>query len=96
MARHFRTLALCSSSVDAERISASWLLRLPADHRPRLHRGLSRFLFSSNGLPFVPRLDEVGRRGRAGLRIVLHRRAQHAPGGGPVRDEAPIAQLGVV
>ena len=44
---------------DADRISASWLLFLPADHRPRLHRGLSRFLFSSNGLPFVPRLDEA-------------------------------------
>ena len=44
---------------DPDRISASWLLFLPADHRPRLHRGLSRFLFSSNGLPFVPRLDEA-------------------------------------
>ena len=44
---------------DPSRISASWLLFLPADHRPRLHRGLSRFLFSSNGLPFVPRLDEA-------------------------------------
>ena len=44
---------------DPNRISASWLLLLPADHRPRLHRGLSRFLFSSNGLPFVPRLDEA-------------------------------------
>ena len=44
---------------DRGRISASWLLYLPADHRPRLHRGLSQFLFSSNGLPFVPRLDEA-------------------------------------
>jgi hypothetical protein len=44
---------------DPSRISASWLLILPEDHRPRLHRGLSQFLFSSNGLPFVPRLDEV-------------------------------------
>lgn len=42
-----------------DRISASWLLYLPVDHRPRLHRGLSRFLFASNGLPFVPRLDEA-------------------------------------
>lgn len=44
---------------DHDRISASWLLFLPADHRPRLHHALSRFLFSSNGLPFVPRLDEA-------------------------------------
>lgn len=44
---------------DPERISASWLLFLPDNHRPRLHRGLSQFLFSSNGLPFVPRLDEA-------------------------------------
>ena len=44
---------------DPDRISASWLLFLPVDHRPRLHRGLSRFLFASNGLPYVPRLDEA-------------------------------------
>ena len=44
---------------DPARISASWLLALPADHRPRLHRGLSRFQFSSRGLPFLPRLDEA-------------------------------------
>ena len=44
---------------DPNRISASWLLLLPVDHRPRLHVGLSRFLFASNGLPFVPRLDEA-------------------------------------
>ena len=43
---------------DPTRISASWLLNLPADHCPRLHHGLSRFLFSSNDLPFLPRLDE--------------------------------------
>jgi hypothetical protein len=42
-----------------DRISASWLLYLPVGHRPRLHRGLSRFLFASSGLPFVPRLDEA-------------------------------------
>lgn len=42
-----------------DRISASWLLYLPVNHRPRLHRGLSRFLFASRGLPFVPRLDEA-------------------------------------
>ena len=44
---------------DPGRISASWLLFLPADHRPRLHRPLSRFLFAANGLPFVPRADEA-------------------------------------
>lgn len=45
--------------LDPDRISASWLLLLPHDHRPRLHRGLSRFLFSSNGLPFVARPGEA-------------------------------------
>ena len=45
--------------LDPQRISASWLLLLEPHRRPRLHRGLSRFLFSSNGLPFVPRLDEA-------------------------------------
>lgn len=44
---------------DPNRTSAAWLLFLPVHHRPRLHRGLSRFLFASNGLPFVPRLDEA-------------------------------------
>lgn len=44
---------------DPNRISASWLLLLPADHRPRLHHGLSRFLFTAGGLPFLPRLDEA-------------------------------------
>jgi hypothetical protein len=44
---------------DPERISASWLLAIEVGHRPRLHRLLSRFLFSSNGLPFLPRLDEA-------------------------------------
>jgi hypothetical protein len=44
---------------DPGRISASWLLFLQPSHRPRLHRRLSRFLFTSNGLPFVPRLDEA-------------------------------------
>lgn len=45
--------------LDPARTSATWLLLLRADHRPRLHRGLSRFLFTGNGLPFVPRLDEA-------------------------------------
>lgn len=41
------------------RLSASWLLVLRPDQRPRLHRRLSRFLFLGNGLPFRPRLDEA-------------------------------------
>lgn len=44
---------------DPERTSAAWLLALQPDHRPRLHRRLSRFLFTSNGLPYAPRLDEA-------------------------------------
>lgn len=44
---------------DGSRTSASWLLILPPDHRSRLHRGLSRFTFTSGGLPFAPRLDEA-------------------------------------
>lgn len=44
---------------DPHRLSASWLLMLRPDQRPRLHRRLSRFLFLSNGLPFRPRLDEA-------------------------------------
>jgi len=44
---------------DPNRVSASWLLVLRADHRPRLHHALSRFLYMSSGLPFVPRLDEA-------------------------------------
>ncbi len=55
---------------DRTRRSASWLLSLPPDSRPRLHRALSSFHFASNGLPFLPRLDEaedtvVELRGRA-------------------------------
>lgn len=59
-----------SAVFDPDQISASWLLILPPDHRPRLHRGLSQFLFSSNGLPFVPRLDEA-----ADTVVQLHGRA---------------------
>jgi hypothetical protein len=44
---------------DPDRVSAAWFLVLSPDHRPRLHRRLSQFLFSSRGLPFVPRLDEA-------------------------------------
>ncbi|HKY16505.1 MAG TPA: hypothetical protein VJM33_16380, partial [Microthrixaceae bacterium] len=44
---------------DPSRVSAAWWLSIPPHHRPRLHRRLSQFLFSSNGLPFVPRVDEA-------------------------------------
>lgn len=40
-------------------ISAQWLLYPPPGHRTRLHRALSRFQFTSRGLPFMPRLDEA-------------------------------------
>jgi hypothetical protein len=48
----------------------AWLLSVPAGHRTRLHHALSRFSFTSRGLPFRPRLDEaeailVQLRGRA-------------------------------
>lgn len=48
-----------SSAFDVKRTSAKWLLVLPPDHRARLHRGLSRFSFTSGGLPFTPRVDEA-------------------------------------
>ena len=41
------------------RTSAAWLLYLRPDHRTRLHRALSRFQFTSRGLPFLPRMDEA-------------------------------------
>jgi hypothetical protein len=44
---------------DPARSSASWLMTLPAQHRPRLHRPLSRFVFESSGLPFLPRTGEA-------------------------------------
>ena len=44
---------------DAETISAAWLLRVTPGHQPRLYHNRSRFLFSVNGLPFLPRLDEA-------------------------------------
>jgi hypothetical protein len=44
---------------DPARSSASWLMALSREQRPRLHRNLSRFAFSSGGLPFTPRLDEA-------------------------------------
>ncbi|WP_374454961.1 hypothetical protein [Nocardioides sp.] len=45
--------------LDPERTTASWLMFLPARHRPRLHRRLSSFAFTQGGLPFVPRTDEA-------------------------------------
>jgi hypothetical protein len=44
---------------DPARTSAAWFLALPGDRRVRLHRGLSSFSFTSDGLPFAPRLDEA-------------------------------------
>lgn len=44
---------------DPARKSASWLLRISAQHQPRLYLNLSRFLFYKNGLPFSPRMDEA-------------------------------------
>ena len=74
-----RTGARGTSDFDPDRISASWLLYLPADHRPRLHHGLSRFLFSSNGLPFLPRLDEAEDTPRAAPRAGRPPEAPRAP-----------------
>ena len=48
-----------SPRFDPARPSASWLLFITEGHQPRLDRNLSRFLFSSNGLPFLPRMDEA-------------------------------------
>jgi hypothetical protein len=44
---------------DPDRTSAAWLLYPRPDHRTRLHHALSRFQFTSRGLPFLPRLDEA-------------------------------------
>ena len=48
-----------SPRFDPGRTTASWLLFVSAGHQPRLYRNLSRFLFTSDGLPFVPRMDEA-------------------------------------
>lgn len=48
-----------SPRFDSGRVSGSWLLFVSDGHQPRLYRNLSRFLFSSNGLPFRPRVDEA-------------------------------------
>lgn len=42
-----------------EKISAEWTLAIAPLHQPRLYYNLSRFLFYKNGLPFLPRMDEV-------------------------------------
>lgn len=52
-------LSTGTARFDKTRTSALWLMALAADHRARLHRGLSSFSFTSAGLPFVPRLDEA-------------------------------------
>lgn len=44
---------------DPNKSSAAWLLYLDEQHQPRLYQNQSRFLFYKNGLPFLPRLDEV-------------------------------------
>jgi len=44
---------------DQNKVSASWLLFITSRHQPRLYLNLSRFLFSKNGLPFLPRMDEA-------------------------------------
>ena len=48
-----------SQQFDSGRVSGSWLLFVSDGHQPRLYSNLSRFLFSSNGLPFLPRVDEA-------------------------------------
>ncbi len=45
--------------IDANKVSASWLLAVTQSHQPRLYHNLSRFLFYKNGLPFLPRMDEA-------------------------------------
>ena len=44
---------------DPDHTTAAWLLYPRPDHRTRLHHALSRFQFTSRGLPFLPRLDEA-------------------------------------
>lgn len=44
---------------DVNKASAAWLLFVSALHQPRLYHNQSRFLFYKNGLPFMPRMDEV-------------------------------------
>jgi hypothetical protein len=42
-----------------DKVSAEWTLAVTPLHQPRLYFNLSRFLFYKNGLPFMPRMDEV-------------------------------------
>lgn len=44
---------------DPDKVSAFWTLAVSGQHQPRLYFNLSRFLFSKNGLPFLPRMDEA-------------------------------------
>lgn len=44
---------------DGNKTAAFWLLYLGSRQLPRLYRNASRFLFYRDGLPFLPRLDEV-------------------------------------
>ncbi len=48
-----------TADLDPNKTSASWLLLISDQHQPRLYRNASRFLFYKNGLPFLPRMDEV-------------------------------------
>lgn len=48
-----------SAVFDPNRISAAWTMAITSARRPRLHRLLSQLSFSSGGLPFTPRSDEV-------------------------------------
>ena len=44
---------------DSTKVSASWLMRIAAQHQPRHYLNMSRFLFYKNGLPLQARLDEA-------------------------------------
>ncbi len=44
---------------NVNKVSAEWLLMISNNHQPRFYRSMSRFLFYKNGLPFLPRKDEV-------------------------------------
>ncbi len=48
-----------AADLDSNKTSVLWLLRVSEQHQPRLYKNASRFLFYKNGLPFLPRMDEV-------------------------------------
>lgn len=48
-----------TSSLDPNKISASWVMLVNYRHQPRLYLNASRFLFFKNDLPFKPRMDEA-------------------------------------